>query len=190
MSQLTINGDTSSASISIKRPRFSALWQSYSEVGYMEAANVYELIGGEAAALRRESPDDYANACAMRMSRAFNYGNYKIPSGTIIKNKPIYRVGGSDGMPYIVRVNGVIDFLEFNWGASDLVMLPGKESEMQGKKGLIIIEVAGWSDARGHVVLWDGKSTSDGTDYHMQNSHAYDDPRVKLIKTNYWELKD
>lgn len=93
-------------------------------------------------------------------------------------------------MPYIVRVNGVIDFLEFNWGTADLVILPGDESAMNGKKGLIVIEVSGWSDARGHVVLWDGTKTSDGSNYQLQSNHTYDDPRVKLIRTNYWELKD
>lgn len=94
MAKVIISSGGVSSSISVKRPRFSTLWSAYEEVGYMEAGNVYELIGGEAAVLRREAPDDFANACAMRMSRAFNYGNYKIPQGTIIKNKPIYRVGG------------------------------------------------------------------------------------------------
>lgn len=189
MARIVVNSGEVSSTVTIKRPRFSELWAAYAEVGYREAGAVYELVGGEAAALRRQKPIDYSNACALRMSRAFNNGGYRIPRGTIIKNKAIYRVRGDDGMPYILRVNDMIDFLEFNWGKPDLVMAPGKDKDISGKKGLIIVEVSGWNDARGHVVLWNGKETSDGSDYQRLDSHAYENSTASLVKTNYWELK-
>ncbi len=92
-------------------------------------------------------------------------------------------------MPYILRVNDMIDFLEFNWGEPDLVMAPGEDEDISAKKGLIIVKVSGWNDARGHVVLWNGEETSDGSDYQRLDSHAYENSTALLVKTNYWELK-
>lgn len=189
MTSVVVRTDGVSSTVTIKRPRYSDLWAAYAEVGHMDSASVYELVGGEAAALRKQRPDAYANACALRMSRAFNYGGYKVPRGNIIKNKDIYRVRGNDGFPYILRVNEMIDFLEYNWGKPDLVMARGEDGKMSGKKGLIIVEVQGWNDARGHVVLWDGKETSDGSDYQRLDSHSWTVSTGSLIKTNYWELK-
>lgn len=189
MTLIVLSSGSVSTEVKIKRPRYSDLWNAYAEVGLMDAASVYDLVGGDAAALRSQKPDDYANACALRMSRAFNYGAYKIPTGTIIKNKSIYRVRGGDGMPYILRVDEMIDFLEYNWGHADLVMTRGGDGAISGKKGVIVVEVSGWSDARGHVVLWDGAKTGDGSDYQRLDSHSWENSRASLVRTNYWELK-
>ncbi|MNC09917.1 hypothetical protein D3C75_575510 [compost metagenome] len=74
------SGDVSE-SVKMNRPRFSDLWQAYAEIWFKDASAVYDLVGGSAAALRAQRPEYYANACALRISRAFNYGGYKIPSG-------------------------------------------------------------------------------------------------------------
>lgn len=189
MTNIVLSSGSVSAKVKIKRPRFSDLWNAYTEVGLMGAAGVYDLVGGDVAALRNQNPDDYANACALRMSRALNYGGYKIPKGTIIKNKSIYRVRGGDGMPYILRVDDVIGFLEYNWGKPDLVMARGGDGAISGKKGLIVVEVSGWSDASGHVVLWNGAKTGDGSDYQRLDSHSWVNSTASLLRTNYWELK-
>ncbi|GFM69762.1 hypothetical protein PSCICL_07540 [Pseudomonas cichorii] len=189
MTNLTVSAGGVSTTVKVNRPRYSELWAAYAEVGFMKSGDVYDLVGGEAAELRNQMPDDYANACALRMSRAFNYGGYKVPRGTIIKNKSIYRVRGSDGLAYILRVNDMIDFLEYNWGKPDLVMARGEDALMTGKKGLIVVEVTGWSDARGHVVLWNGEVTGDGSDYHRLDSEDWIGSTGSLVRTNYWELK-
>ncbi|MDO7929186.1 type VI secretion system amidase effector protein Tae4 [Pseudomonas sp. KFB-139] len=189
MTNLTVSAGGVSTAVKVNRPRYSDLWEAYAEVGSMESAAVYDLVGGEAAELRRQIPDNYANSCALRMSRAFNYGGYKVPRGTIIKNKSIYRVRGSDGLAYILRVNDMIDFLKYNWGKPDLVMAPGDDALMAGKKGVIVIEADGWEDARGHVVLWNGEVTSDGSDYHRQDGEDWIGSTGVLVKISYWELK-
>ena len=190
MAELTASAGQVSAKVTIKRPRFDDLWQAYSEVGNKKADPVYQLIGGNVAELREQNPADYTNACALRMSRAFNYGNFKIPKGTIIKNRNIYRVKGKDTLPYIMRVNDLIPFIIHNWGQADLSLDPINISQLMGKKGLIVINVSGWGDATGHVTLWNGSITGDGTNYQDVNSDAYrDTPNVKPTKILYWELK-
>lgn len=188
MTSLVATAGGASARLEIKRPAFQSLWNAYAEVGNMTAPDVYELIGGNVAEHRRANPDDYANACALRMSRGFNNGGYVIPSGTVIPATPIYRVRGDDGLPYIMRVDGVIHFVKHNWGNADKVLQPDQVEQLAGLKGLLMMEVSGWNDATGHVTLWDGVRTGDGTDYQNPHSHSYGG-RVVLTRILYWELK-
>ncbi len=118
-----------------------------------------------------------------------NYGGYKIPSGTIIKGTNIYRAQGGDGLAYIIRVVGVVDFVTYNWGKPDIKMQPGEIEAIDGKTGLIVINIQGWDDATGHTVLWDGKQTSDNTNCQDINSKTYNDPSIRLKSVHFWELK-
>ncbi|WP_223526213.1 type VI secretion system amidase effector protein Tae4 [Pseudomonas sp. BF-B-26] len=189
MAQVVIHSGGVSSSISVKRPRFSTLWNAYAEVGHKGSIEVYGLVGGGVEAARAEKPDAYANACALRISRAFNYGGYKIPKGTIIQNQPIYRLSGADQLPYIMKVVDFLAFLKHNWGEPDHTLTQNNSDFINGKKGVIVMEITGWSDASGHATLWNGSVTGDDSDYHRQDSHTYDNPRVKLEKINFWELK-
>src|SRR5690606_28128260 len=78
MSAIQATVGTQTEVIDAVRPRFSDLWNSY-PVG-MAAGDVYKLVGGNAYALYKENPADYANACALRLSRALNYGGLTITS--------------------------------------------------------------------------------------------------------------
>jgi len=44
--------------------------------------------------------------------------------------------------------------------------------ELRGKKGIIIFDVEGWSDATGHADLWDGMSVV-GSDYGDKATSIY-----------------
>lgn len=125
MANIVISSGGVSFSISTKRPRFSTLWNAYAEVGHKKSIDVYGLVGGGVEAARANNPDAYANACALRLSRAFNYGGYKIPKGTTIQNKPIYRLSGTDQLPYILKVVDFVAFLKHNWGEPDHALTTG-----------------------------------------------------------------
>lgn len=189
MTTLRVTAGGATAELELKRPAFQRLWDAYAEVGQSAAPDVYALVGGNVADLHTANPADYSNACALRMSRAFNYGGYPVPSGTIIPGTNIYRVRGGDSKPYILRVDGVIHFIRHNWGAPDRTFQPNETGQLAGLKGLIVIEVQGWSDATGHVTLWDGSTTADGTTYQNPNDRSYAHPRVSLKRVLYWELK-
>ncbi|QLL15945.1 T6SS effector amidase Tae4 family protein [Pseudomonas chlororaphis] len=189
MTRIAIAAGGVSSSVDVRRPRFSTLWKAYTEVGHKDSVSVYQLVGGEVEAHRAAKPAAYANACALRLSRAFNYGGYKIPKGTIIKETPIYRLRGGDDLPYIMKVEGFLAFLKNNWKAPDHEVKPNNLSFINGKQGVLVMVISGWNDATGHATLWDGKNTGDGSDYHRLDSHTYDDPRVKLEVINFWELK-
>ncbi|WP_417662980.1 type VI secretion system amidase effector protein Tae4 [Pseudomonas sp.] len=189
MTSLVVQAGPESTSIEIRRPRFSSLWNAYAAVGNKSSLDVYTLVGGGVEAARAENPAAYANACALRMSWGLNHGGFRIPKGTIIQNKPIYRLAGKDGLPYILKVADIIEFLKFNWGEPDQTLKSQESALLNGKKGIIVMTVSGWSDATGHVTLWDGSTTGDSSDYHRLDSHTYENPNIKLIKIDYWELK-
>ncbi|HDY98286.1 MAG TPA: hypothetical protein ENH72_07320 [Pseudomonas sabulinigri] len=125
----------------------------------------------------------------MYPKRGFIYGGYVVPKGTIIQGTNIYRAKKADGLPYILRVNDVIAFVRHNWGEPDQTFAPSEHSQLNGLKGLIVIDVQGWNDASGHVTLWNGTATGDGSDYQNPRSHAFDNPAVLPKHILYWELK-
>ncbi|KIM04355.1 MAG: hypothetical protein KN64_07985 [Sulfurovum sp. AS07-7] len=190
--QIRARAGSRNRSISVNRPSFSRLWKAYEKVN-LKAPDVYKLVGGNIYELYLEDCKKlqqyqvFQNACAIRMSYAFNYGGYKIPTGTIIKGKEIKRFKGADNLPYIVSVDAMIDVLTHKFGNPEYgIATNGKDisSQFSGKKGIMVFVVEGWGDATGHVVLWSGSRCSDGHWYFIQ-----DRPTVKTIKVLLWELK-
>lgn len=62
----------------------------------MPAPQVYSLVGGQVLSMYNSNPNAYANACALRVSRALNYSSVTIPN---ITN---HTFQGSDGKYYFL----------------------------------------------------------------------------------------
>ncbi|WP_436872654.1 type VI secretion system amidase effector protein Tae4 [Acinetobacter haemolyticus] len=169
-----------SSNIQTNRPLFNELWENYPVK--MPAGEVYEMVGGNAYALYTENPVGYANACALRLSRSFNYGGMPIK-----KTTKGYKVSGGDSKLYLLRVREMINFVENNLGKADISIKPNNNedvsSQIQNKKGIIIFNVTGWGDATGHVTLWNGSDCGDSCYFiHSQ-------PTVRTTDVFFWELK-
>lgn len=165
--------------IDVRRPRFSTLWEHY-PVG-MAAPDVYRLVGGNGYELYQEDPVAYANACALRLSRAFNYGGLEITS-----TARGYKVKGGDGKRYLLRVVDIIALVKANLGKPDIEVAPqgaDVSSEFRGKTGVLIFEVSGWGNATGHATLWNGSDCGDSC-YFVHNP-----PGATTTKVLFWELK-
>jgi hypothetical protein len=180
MANITATAGGQSSAIQAKRPLFSTLWSNYPVK--MAAGDVYALVGGQALALYKENPRDYANACALRLSRSLNYGGMPIKQST-----RGYKVKGSDGKPYLLRVLEMIKFVENNLGKPDLSFKPKNNEDLshqlRGKKGIIIFKVTGWDGAAGHVTLWNGSDCGDSC-YFVQTQ-----PSVKTTDIFFWNLR-
>jgi len=59
-------------------------------------------------------------------------------------------------------------FLEHSFGRPDKVVKSPKSEDFSGTRGIIVFDV-NWSDASGHVTLWDGKACSDHCYFPMAN---------------------
>ena len=82
-------------------------------------------------------------------------------SGKLISKTDGAVSSGADKKWYLYRVKDFINFMKSNYTdyetATDI-------SKFQGKKGVIVFEDSGWSDATGHVDLYDGEQV-EGSDY-------------------------
>lgn len=130
-------------------PAFDDLWTNYPNG---EAEEVKALIGGNVNA------DWITNTCTIRLSRALNYSGFAVP-----RTVPgLSTVRGGDSKRYAFRVAEFRRYLRATLGKPAIevtALAPGAgvdRSAFIGQRGVIVFEVTGWSDATGHVDLWDG----------------------------------
>jgi hypothetical protein len=136
----------------VNRPAFTLSWQRFSEVN-LPVTEVGKKIGGKV----QENIDSgiFQNACPIRMSYVLNRVGVPIPaSGYAV-------VSGSDGKRYMFRVNEMMTFLEETFGTADQTAKSPQPKHFSGMKGIIVVKGHGWSNARGHVTLWNGTTCSD-----------------------------
>ncbi len=147
-----------------KPPEFDALWAAYP---HADSATVREEIGGAV-----DNPD-YANTCAIRMSRALNYTGHPIPA-----REGLYAVKGADGKRYALRMKELTEYLQVLWGAPQVrVKSPnGDQSKFDGKKGVIsFLGIPGYAGG-GHIDLWDGAGTSQGAYFDSSEVLLWESP--------------
>lgn len=124
-------------------PRFADLAGSYPN-GSDE--RIKRLIGGKVNAAWVD------HTCAVRLSRAFNYAGLPVPSDFA----GMKVISGGDGKNYAFQVRGMRPWLESVFGPPQIrVKRPGDRRRFLGRKGVIAFVIP-FSDASGHVDLWDG----------------------------------
>ena len=134
------------------RPFFGAAWAKFIEVN-VPVADVGKKIGGKVE--QNIASGIFQNACPIRMSYVLNYTGVPIPrTGYAV-------VSGADSKWYMYRVNDMMSFLETAFGVADKTAKSPKTTDFSGLKGLIVVKGSGWSNARGHVTLWNGTTCSD-----------------------------
>ena len=65
-------------------------------------------------------------------------------------------------------------------GVTPVKATSGFATAFQGRRGIVAFDVAGWSDASGHVALWNGTDfrENDHDDYRLQA----DDPATEKVE--------
>ncbi|WP_216353081.1 type VI secretion system amidase effector protein Tae4 [Snodgrassella alvi] len=165
------------------RPLFSKAWAASQKIYNRNDTEqerldrVADTIGGRVA-FNINNVDEkhkWKNTCAVRMSYILNYSGLKIqPAGE-------NTVTGKDKNYYYFRVNNLIDFLELQWGKPEIIKYP----TVIGKKGIILFQISGWSDATGHATLFDGSKCYD----HCYFSENEPEKKYFTDQANFWELK-
>ena len=59
------------------------------------------------------------------------------------------------------RVSEMMTFLERTFGKAEVIVMLPQPSHFRNKKGIIVVKGRGWSNAIGHVTLWNGDACSD-----------------------------
>lgn len=140
---------------------YDKLSQYFGEVKDLSVKEVGDKIGGKVK-LNIDN-GTFQNACAIRMSYAFNY------SGKEIKKTDGAVSSGEDKKWYMYRVNDFIKFLDANYTNKEET---DDIENFKGKKGVIVFKDCGWTDATGHVDLYDGDSV-EGNDYSNRAKKMY-----------------
>lgn len=164
------------------RPSFDIAWAASQRIydALDPGEKVARIIGGN---VRKniENPtagQRWENTCAVRMSYILGHAGLPIPS---IHGQT---VSGADGRKYFFRVRDLITFLTQQWGRAEVVKYPASGGgTLAGKKGVILFEVSGWSNAQGHATLYNGSSCYD---------HCYfNEPEAKYRtdRANFWSLR-
>jgi hypothetical protein len=124
-------------------PPFSALSANYPN-GTDE--RIRQRIGGRVNAAWID------HTCAVRLSRALNYSGVAVPAS--FAGMKVVR--GGDGKYYAFQVRGMRPWLEATFGRPQIrAVRPVDRRLFLGKKGVIAFVIP-FSDASGHVDLWDG----------------------------------
>lgn len=158
-------------------PSYTTLSTKFQEVSKLTASEVCKKIGGNVYYNYQNWPDQYNNACALRISYALNLASANIPyeAGITISGD-----ANSDGTKewYYYKVADLVNYLNHTYSQCESYETDNTvPSEIAGRVGIICYQDCNWSDATGHIDIWDG-TKSIGTDYYNNCGTV-----------SFWELK-
>lgn len=168
--------------IYMAKPNFAMMWTAFPDhVKYPTLRSLHTFIGGTLAKnIDGAGFGEKGNTCAVRMSRALNYGNLPI-SGKLTRSLGITTMTGADKKLYIFRVRQLKTYLGSALGASPTKVSKGFGEAFAGKSGIVAFDVNGWSDASGHIALWDGAAFREE---HDDYRGLKDDPATASVEAS------
>jgi hypothetical protein len=143
-------------------PAFDVLNENYPN--FFSVETVKRLIGGGINDLDAPPAEQWlgganGNTCAIRLSRTLNYSGAPIP-----KNQSGLRTTrGADQRNYAFAMQEMRAWLTGHFGQPTIDRAGGPPITREaflGKKGIIAFDIR-FSDANGHVDLWDGRTFYD-----------------------------
>lgn len=163
------------------KPTLNQLWKNFPDhTQYPTLKDLYTWLGGTAAKnidLPGFGPS--GNACASRLSVAFNKAGAKITS-----RPGVSTIGTRDGSRIIYRLREFREYLIQTLGNPTIDNYSPFNDKFLNKKGIIAFTV-NWVDASGHIALWNGTSYREPS---HDNYATYVYGSVKTSKGEFWEL--
>lgn len=126
---------------------YATLSSNFARVKDLPPSQVGSVIGGKVEA--NIKANIFQNACAIRLSYAFNY------SGLPISSYDGKVSSGRDKKWYLYRVEDMKNFIKKHIGGTPIKGQLSKD--FRGKKGVIIFTDCNWNNAAGHIDLFNGK---------------------------------
>lgn len=139
---------------------YTILSSGFSKVKNLDVKAVGDLIGGKIK--QNIDAGVFKNACAIRLSYAIH------EAGGIITKADGAVSSGADSKWYLFRVTDMEKYVK---RISKEKVEGTKLSDFSGKKGFIVFLNCGWSDATGHIDLFDGTQV-EGKEYWGQCMNA------------------
>lgn len=215
MPQIRASAGNQSSTVQINRPAWQDMIDNYPNEN-TKSIDFYPMISQSYLRLATgEDSHSWENTCAARMSYALNRSGIRLAqasNGGSLK--------GNDGFNYWIRVKDLKAYLKQRLGKPDIEHSPIKITEptreqayqraddvrnnmlnqIQGKHGIVVFDVTGWSNASGHFTLWDGKdlvyvgpgehNDTGSLDYYFWfMRHVGNNKFHQTTHISFWELK-
>lgn len=168
----------------LRKPSLSALWAAFPDHSrYPTLRDLYLALGGQAAQnIERPGFGSTGNTCASRLSVAFNRGGAPI---TRASASAAYAttLGTADGGRIIFRVREFRNYLIQAFGKPATDSASPYDDSFRFKRGIIAFTV-NWSDASGHIALFDRGVYREAHDNYATFSNGV----AHTSKGEFWEL--
>jgi len=172
----------------VLKPSFYQLWSLFPRHSqHSTLKDLFTALGG-AAAKNINAPGfgEKGNTCAARLSIAFNKAGAPILE-SVANAAGARTVGAADGTRIIFGVADFRRYLLHTLGTPSIDGTRPLDDTYQGRTGIVAFRV-NWSDASGHIALWNGRAYREPT---HDNYAAYihpKDPTIRTSRTEFWEL--
>ena len=162
------------------KPDFAMMWQAFPDhAKYPTLRDLHTFIGGTLIKnIGVPGFGESGNTCAVRMSRALNYGNLPV-SAKLTKSLGIKTMTGADDKLYMFQVRQMKVYLHTALGVTPSKVFKNFGEAFMNKQGIVAFDVTGWNDASGHVALWDGAAFRE---QHDDYRGLKDDPKTARIE--------
>ncbi len=162
-----------------KKPSWTNMLNYYPDTTII-TEDLYKEIGGGLPENLKKDPNSWENSCAIRMSKALNYSEAKLPKapsqgGNIVgKDKNNYWIRVKD-----LKAHLIAKLTTKSQKSADVDEIGGIGivDKFKEKKGIIVFDVSGWGNASGHFTLWDGINLkyvgADSPEHNDQNDTEY-----------------
>lgn len=166
------------------RPVLGKIWAAFPDhVAYPTLSDLYTHLGGAAACnIDVRGFGRNGNTCASRLSVAFNHGGAPIVD-TTTRAAGAQTIGVGDGSRIIYHVTEFRSYLLRLLGKPHVDDASPYDSAFRGRRGIIAFTV-NWSDASGHIALWDGARYREAHD----NDATYVSGTVRTSRGEFCEL--
>jgi len=165
------------------------LWNAFPDhTQYPTLKDLYGMLGGTAAKnINAPGFGPNGNTCASRLSVAFNKGGEPISLASV-RAAHAHSISAADHSQIIFRVSEFRDYLIHTLGKPQLDSDSPFDSAFRGKKGIIAFSV-NWSDASGHIALWNGATYREPAHDDYATFVSSVNPRVRTSRAEFWELR-
>ncbi|QIA76526.1 hypothetical protein E5343_10845 [Rodentibacter caecimuris] len=235
MKKIKVKAGDKESTLKINRPSWNDMFSNYKTIESSKFYSIVSSQWDKNAKSEDpETRVAWENTCAGRMSYALNHSGFilpKNPKGAFIGEEDGYshwfRV--KELREYLKKSFGKGD-VEYSLPAfkydkntgidinEKVKKIKGKVDErinlvqnnvlekINGKKGIVVFEVSGWSNASGHFTLWDGENLLYAPGHDVESAYEYyingfiysyyfwfvQETNSKIFQTNkiiFWELK-
>jgi hypothetical protein len=172
----------------ILKPKLMNLWNAFPDhTQYPTLKDLYEMLGGTAAKnIYVPGFGPKGNTCASRMSVALNKGGSPISRSVALAAKA-RTISAADNSQIIFGVADLRNYLLHTLGKPQIDSDSPFDSAFRGKKGIIAFSV-NWSDATGHIALWNGANYREPAHDDYSTFVSSIRPSIRTSRAEFWSL--